>query len=120
MHPFVRLIGIVGVFVLAAVGWLILGGVTSSRTTEQQSTLAGRVADLWGSPQSQAAPTFELRWTEQETKTEQITDANGRISTKKTVEPVTRVQAVDPASSRISVDLRLDQRRKGLLWFPLY
>jgi inner membrane protein involved in colicin E2 resistance len=105
---------------MAAVGWLILGGVTSSRTTDQRSTLDGRVADLWGSPQTQSAPTFELRWNEEETKTEQITDANGRTSTKKTVELVTRMQPVDPASSRISVDFHLDQRRKGLLWFPLY
>ena len=73
MHPFVRLIGIIGVFVMAAVGWLILGGVTSSRTTDQRSTLDGRVADLWGSPQTQPAPSFELRWSEEETKTEQIT-----------------------------------------------
>jgi inner membrane protein involved in colicin E2 resistance len=120
MHPFVRLVGILGVFLLAAVGWLILGGVTSSRTTDQRATLDGRVADLWGSPQAQSAPTFELRWTEEETKTEQITDANGKTSTKKTVAVVTRVQPVDPVQSRIFVDLHLDQRRKGLLWFPLY
>jgi inner membrane protein involved in colicin E2 resistance len=120
MHPFVRLAGIICVFVLAAIGWLILGGVTSSRSTEQRSTLDGRVADLWGSPQTQSAPAFELRWTEQETKTEQITDAAGKTSTRKTVETVTRVRPMDPAQSRITVDLHLDQRRKGLLWFPLY
>jgi inner membrane protein involved in colicin E2 resistance len=105
---------------LAAVGWLILGGVTSSRTTDQRGALDGRVADLWGSPQTQAAPVFELRWTEEETKTEQITDPSGRTSTKRTVEQVTRVLPVDPGQSRITADLRLDQRRKGLLWFPLY
>lgn len=120
MHPFVRLVGIMAVFVVAAVGWLVLGGVTSSRTTDQQTTLDGRVADLWGSPQAQSAPVLELRWTEEETKTEQITDASGKTSTKKTVVLATRVQAVDPGQSRIFVDLHLDQRRKGLLWFPLY
>jgi hypothetical protein len=109
-----------GVFSLAALGWLILGGVTSSRTTDQRATLDGRVADLWGSPQAQSAPTFELHWNDEETKTEQITDASGKTSTKKTVEVVTRVQPVDASQSRILVDLHLDQRRKGLLWFPLY
>jgi inner membrane protein involved in colicin E2 resistance len=120
MHPFVRLIGIMGVFVLAALGWLVLGGVMSSRTTDQRSTLDGRVADLWGSPQTQGAPAFDLHWIEQETKTEQIIDASGKTSTRKTVESVPRTQAVDPVRSRIGVDIRLDQRRKGLLWFPLY
>ncbi len=120
MHPFVRLVGIMAVFVLAALGWVVLGGVMSSRTTDQRATLDGRVADLWGSPQTQAAPVFELHWTEQETRTEQITDANGHTSTKKTLESVQRAQAVDPMQSRIGVDLRLDQRRKGLLWFSLY
>src|SRR6266498_4155721 len=52
MHPFVRLVGIMAVFVLAALGWVVLGGVMSSRTTDQRATLDGRVADLWGSPQT--------------------------------------------------------------------
>jgi inner membrane protein involved in colicin E2 resistance len=120
MHPIIRLFGFMGVFLLAAIGWLVLGAVTSSRTSDQRGALVGRVADLWGSSQVQTAPTFELHWTEQETKTEEVTDAAGRISTKRTVESVARMQAMDPARSRIAVDLRLDQRRKGLLWFPLY
>lgn len=120
MHPLVRIIGIMGVFMLATVGWLILGAVTGSRTNDQRGTLEGRVADLWGSPQVQPAPSFELHWTEQETKTEQVTDATGHTTTKRTVEPVPRVKVVDPLRSRLAVDLHLDQRRKGLLWFPLY
>jgi inner membrane protein involved in colicin E2 resistance len=109
-----------GVFMLATLAWLVLGGVTSSRTTDQRGSLEGQVADLFGSPQTQNAPSFELHWTEQETKTEQITDPGGNTSTKKTIETVQRAQVVDPGSSRLAVDLHLDQRRKGLLWFPLY
>ena len=109
-----------GVFMLATLGWLILGAVTGSRTNDQKGTLEGRVADLWGSPQIQSAPSFELQWTEQETKIEQVTDATGHTTTKKTVETVPRVKVVDPVRSRLAVDLHLDQRRKGLLWFPLY
>ena len=120
MHPLLRIFGIMGVFMLATLGWLILGAVTGSRTNDQRGTLEGRVADLWGSPQIQSAPSFELQWTEQETKTEQVTDAIGHTTTKKTVETVPRVKVVDPVRSRLAVDLHLDQRRKGLLWFPLY
>src|SRR6476661_8151377 len=113
MNPLLRLMGIVCVFVVAALGWLVLGGVTSSRTSDQRGTLDGRVADLWGSPQTQQAPTFELRWTEPATKTEQITDDAGHTRTKTTVENVLRVQSVDPMRTRIESDLHLDQRRKG-------
>jgi inner membrane protein involved in colicin E2 resistance len=120
MSPLLRLMGIVCVFVVAAFGWLVLGGVNSSRTSEQRGTLDGRVADLWGNPQTQQAPSFELHWTEQASKTEQITDDAGHTRTKTTVENVARVQSVDPMRSRIESDLHLDQRRKGLLWFPLY
>jgi hypothetical protein len=63
---------------------------------------------------------LELRWIEQETTTEQVTDATGRASVKKTVESVQRTKTVDPLRSRLAVDLHLDQGRKGLLWFPLY
>lgn len=120
MHPILRIFGIMCVFTVATVGWIILGAVTGSRTNDQKGALEGRVADLWGSPQTQTAPNFELHWTEQDTKTELVTDSSGRTSSKKTVETVVRTKAVDPVRSRISVDLRLDQRRKGLLWFPLY
>ena len=120
MHPFVRLLGIMGVFMLAAVGWLMLGAVTGSRTNDQKGTLEGRVADLWGSPQTQTAPSFELQWTEPVTKTDQVVDAMGHTTTKTTVESVARARMVDPERSRLAVDLHLDQRRKGLLWFPLY
>jgi inner membrane protein involved in colicin E2 resistance len=120
MHPIVRLVGIMGVFMLAAVAWVILGAVTGSRTNDQKGALEGRVADLWGSPQTQSAPSFELHWIEQETKTEQVTDATGHTVTKKTTETVPRTKMVDPIRSRLAVDLHLDQRRKGLLWFPLY
>ena len=120
MHPFIRLFGLITVFVIAAIGWLILGSVTSSRTSDQRSTLDGRVADLWGSPQTQAAPSFELRWMEQETKTEQVTEPDGRTVTRKKVESTLRTKAVEPSQTRIEVGLHSDERRKGLLWFPLY
>lgn len=120
MHPIVRLLGIMCVFTVAAVGWLILGAVTGSRTSEQKGALEGSVADLWGSPQTQKAPVFELHWIEQETKTELVSDSAGHTSTRRTVESVARTKGVDPSKSRIAVDLHLDQRRKGLLWFPLY
>ena len=120
MSAWRHLLAIVAVFGLASLGWIILGGVTSSRTSEQRKALDGRAADLWGSSQTQQAPSFELRWSEVVSKTEQITDEQGRTKTHATSESSLRTQSVDPVRTRIDVDLHLDQRRKGLLWFPLY
>lgn len=120
MHPILRILGIFAVFLLASVGWLVLGGVTSSRTDEQLAALDGRVSDLWGSPQTQAAPTFTEEWVETVTTREQVTDAAGIVRTVDKLQQVQRLNPVDPARTRITVDLHLDQRRKGLLWYPLY
>ena len=86
MSAWRHLLAIVAVFGLASLGWIILGGVTSSRTSEQRKALDGRAADLWGSSQTQQAPSFELRWSEVVSKTEQITDEQGRTKTHATSE----------------------------------
>ncbi len=121
MNPVLRLVGVVFVFFFTAVAWLILAGVMSTRTSETSSSLDGRVSDLWGSPQAQAAPAFQLEWNELVSTTQQVTDAStGRVTTVVKQDPVLRTTSVDPSQTRIDVGLRLDQRRKGLLWFPLY
>lgn len=115
MHPIARLFGIFVVFCIAGLGWLGLAGVTSSRTSGTGSELSGRVADLWGTTQSQAAPTFTQRWYTPQV-TEKVTD-HGK---ERTTEMVQQLLPMEPSSSRINVDLELDSRRKGLIWFPLY
>ncbi len=121
MHPFLRILGIFFVFLLSTVGWLTLGGVTSSRTHDQLDALEGRVSDLWGSPQAQDAPTFTEEWVEPVTTEERVTDPRtGLVSVVAKTDRVLRTNPVDPSRTRVEVDLHLDQRRKGLLWYPLY
>lgn len=121
MHPLLRLVGLVAVFLFTTVCWFALAGVTSSRTQEQQYALDGRVADLWGSPQAQLAPAFIEEWVVERQEASEVTDpVTGRtMKTSKTVREL-QSRPVDPNRSRIAVDLKLDQRRKGLLWYPLY
>lgn len=121
MHPIVRLLGIFAVFLTTAAAWLVLGGVVTSRTSEQSFALDGRVSDLWGRPQVQLAPTFTEEWTVEVASTENVTDPRtGLVSVVQKVERVPQSQRVDPSRSRVAADLHLDQRRKGLLWYPLY
>ncbi|MFT5683194.1 MAG: hypothetical protein ACI8RZ_004123 [Myxococcota bacterium] len=121
MNAFVRIIWIVVIFSVTTVGWFVLGGVMSNRTSQQEYALSGKVADLWGTPQSQPAPTLSFHWKVEETVTERVRDPetkafvdHQRIVVRDFVEPM------HLAGSTIEVDLDLDARRKGLLWFSLY
>jgi inner membrane protein involved in colicin E2 resistance len=121
VHPIARVFGIIVVFLTATVAWMILGGVNNTRTGEQKYALEGRVSDLWGRAQVQKAPGFFLAWDEEVVEVKETTDAIGNVTGTRTERRVVRrEQAVTPDSTRAHVDLKLDQRRKGLLWFPLY
>src|SRR5688572_2170645 len=48
MGGFKRILAIAIVFGMASVSWLVLGAVTSSRSSQQGAALDGAVQDLWG------------------------------------------------------------------------
>jgi inner membrane protein involved in colicin E2 resistance len=117
MRSAVRLLAIAVIFLATSIGWLVLGGVMSSRAGSQSSELRGRVAELWGQPQTQAAPALVFEWNKETV----VTETRGGTEHKVTVraaEPTK--QDVSVASSRVDVDLHLDQRLKGLAWYSLY
>ena len=120
MSPFLRLFGITCVFMLALVSWMLLGGVTTARTTDQSGSLSSRVQALWGSPQSQHAPTAALVWRELTNHEEEFTQANGEVTRKVTPVWESKSAVIVPNQTRIDANLALDERRKGLMWFPLY
>ena len=86
-----RLFAIFTIFVFAAFGWVFLGTSIESRTGQADYAGWDSVGALWGEPQTQLVPRF--------------TSAGSAL-------PV--------ASSAITVDLDLDQRRRGLLWYSTY
>ena len=87
-----RLFAIGFIFVMTAVAWFILGGNLLVRSVVKDK-LAQRVEERWGRPLTQQVPG--------------ILDVQ-----KKTL--------LEPASSDIHVDLALDYRRMGLLWYATY
>ena len=119
MYSVQRLVGIALVFVAAWVGWTVLGTVTLVRTDAQHSRLGSQVAELWGAPQTQTAPVLTFHWKEKR-NVEKTSFVKDRIV--KTTETVEDEKSCDEslASTRIAADLHLDERRKGLLWYPLY
>ncbi len=79
MHPVLRAIGIFTVFLMAAVGWLVLAWVTDSRTNDSEGSLRSEVGELWCNAQRQAAPVFTVRWVEEVVTKQDITDGTGRV-----------------------------------------
>ena len=120
MQQFLRLSAVAGIFIVVAVAWLMFGAVMQDRTGRQGRKLQGQVSELWGSPQAQQAPALVFVWTteRESTRTERDERGDVRLVTETLVDH--RQRAVSPASTEIGVDLRLDQRLKGLMWYSLY
>ncbi len=107
--------GIVLVFVVASVAWVILGTSVSVRSSSSDTSLRAAVGQLWGTPLTQKAPSASFTLTRQVTRTE--TTERGTVTR---TEEVRESLPVPLVSSRVAVDLHLDQRRKGLLWYSTY
>ncbi|MCB9689890.1 MAG: hypothetical protein H6735_32925, partial [Alphaproteobacteria bacterium] len=128
MHPIARAAALAVILAASTMAWWILAGTMQYRTDQQEQQLAMAVAELWGQPMTQTAPTLALArrtWVNQDETLYgadgmPLRDEQGAVRTRtKRVEVASSVP-VSPSSSDLDVDLALDQRRKGLLWFSLY
>ena len=88
---------VVLVFMLGVSAWWLLGLASEFRTYDRSARLDAAVYELWGRPIVQAAPRFSVQ-----------------------VPGSKRERVLLPSRSTISVGLNLQQRRKGLLWYPAY
>lgn len=90
-----RLFGIGVILVLATIAWFALAGSVVVRTQQFSGRLGDEVSGLWGSSQAQEAPAFSAK------------------EGSRTVEVVLTGSDIDAA-------IKLDQRRRGLLWYSTY
>ncbi|HTS11280.1 MAG TPA: inner membrane CreD family protein [Candidatus Limnocylindrales bacterium] len=112
---FKRIAAIGFIFLCTTGAWAILGSTVFYRTYSLNSELRGRVASTWGAPQAQAPPTatYVLSTPKQETTTEDGKQITRTVQTQS-------VCQLPLEKSRVNVDLHLDYRRKGLLWYSTY
>ena len=110
-----RIVAIVLIFICSALAWAILGATVFARTYDSDSRLRGRVASNWGSAQEQAAPTAAAEW--REIKRVESTE-NGK-TVYRNVEQLSS-QPLPLERTRARVDLSLEHRQKGLLWYSTY
>jgi len=110
-----HVIAIVLIFGCTAMAWLVLSSTVFIRSEQQNSKLRSDVGQLWGTVQRQPAPTAYFCYPETERKT---VIRDGQQSEEEKI--VTRQRGLPLSASDIDVVLRLDQRRKGLLWYSTY
>lgn len=103
------------IFICTSVAWMILGGITTARTHEQDNKLKAAVGQLWGTVQMQYAP-YVYYQTQKETKVKTVRGSETIEETK--VE--TFDHPVTLEGSDIAVDFKLEHRKKGLLWYSVY
>ena len=110
-----RISAIVCIFFCTSLAWAILGATVFSRTYDSGSVSADQVASLWGTPQNQVPPTasYKTTYTRQQSGVEMgvpiVRTINEDVITELPLE-----------SSKIDVDLDLQHRQKGLLWYSTY
>jgi len=110
-----RIVAITFIFICASIAWAILGGTIFSRTYDSGASTSNRVASTWGTEQNQASPTasFTTKVSRQEETVE-----NGKKVVKTVQDQL--VTTLPLESSNIDVNLDLNHRQKGLLWYSTY
>ncbi len=110
-----RIIAIVFIFICTSVAWVILGGTIFQRTYDSGSVSSNRVASTWGTPQNQGPPSASFKT--QITKQQETLEYG-----KKVIKPIVEetITELPLESSKIDVDLDLQHRQKGLLWYSTY
>jgi inner membrane protein involved in colicin E2 resistance len=110
-----KIVAIVFIFICTSVAWAILGTTIFARTYDSTAASSSRVASTWGTEQNQGPPTAS--YITQITKTQDVAE-NGKIVKKSWTEALTNELPLE--STRINVDLDLQHRQKGLLWYSTY
>jgi len=93
------------IFLCVTAAWAVLGYTVTTRTTAQDESLKTAVGQLWGTQQRQFAPQLQYQ---------AIQPTKAEIQNERIMRPL----LLD--GSDIKVDLSLDYRQKGLLWYSTY
>ncbi|MEW5723876.1 MAG: inner membrane CreD family protein [Thermodesulfobacteriota bacterium] len=110
-----RIIALIFIYACTSLAWFALGGTVEYRTHQQDNKLRHEVGQLWGAKQVQVAPKVYYQTTtyyKVERFKDGVTVSEARTEVKDHYVPLT--------GSEVQVDLKLEHRRKGLLWYPTY
>ena len=112
---FLRILAIGAIWFVTSLAWIFLGSTIQFRTNSADSSLRGKVESTWGGGQEQHPP--EAAYSTVETKEiEETIDGKKRLRTVSH----TRRHEIPLDSSRINVQVKLEPRQKGLLWYSTF
>lgn len=110
-----RIAAVAFIFLCTTVAWAILGATIFQRTYSSGSASDSSVTSTWGAPQKQSPPSASF---EELTPRKEVTLQSGaRVETVTQDKVVTQLPL---ESSHLTVDLNLEHRQKGLLWYSTY
>ncbi len=115
-----RLLGIGLVWAGCGIAWVVLGSTLVVRTGQADGGLSPEVHQLWGPPLEQSQPSASYAETRTTRTTHSVTDALGQTTQETTEQPQVVSVPVPLVASDLAVHLDLQQRRRGLVWFPTY
>jgi inner membrane protein involved in colicin E2 resistance len=110
-----RIAAIGFILVCTSIAWAILGSTIFYRTYSSDELLKGRISSSWGTAQEQTPPTAGY----QIVSYKQVASAENGIASARTVEQKSWI-TLPLEQTRANAALRLDYRKKGLLWYSTY
>ena len=106
-----RITPVILIFLGTLVAWMILGAATTARTDSQYSSMRSEVASLYGGDLKFLSPRFYNK-----RETDVKVWENGLEVEKKMMMTDDR----EVLESNVEIDVFLDRRKRGNLWFPTY
>jgi len=106
-----KIIAIVVIFGFTTIAWMILGAANLSRTDKSFSSLKSQVANLYGSRLNIESPKCYTKTTKYREET---------VNNNTRVVEYFEYQDHELIKSDVAINVYLDQRKKGNLWFPTF
>jgi inner membrane protein involved in colicin E2 resistance len=116
MSTFKRILALSFISACTTIAWMILGATIFQRTYGLDDSLRSKVSSSWGTAQTQEPPAASYLVVTHEKQ--DFRDANGKTRTK--LVEIKQQVFLTLDSTRASVDLQLEHRQKGLLWYSTY
>jgi len=112
---FKGIVSITIIFVCTTIAWFFLSSTMSKRTSNQHTNMHRAVGKLWGTVQRQKMPSAFFQTRKKKIISKVV--YGSKIQEEQT-EDITHDLPI--TASDINVDLALEHRKKGLLWYATY
>lgn len=106
-----KLLAIGLIFIGFGIAWMILGDINSDRTKGQTRLLQKRLQNAYGGPLMITPPQIFY---------EVIKEKKGKVGGFETITSYKEKELMDPSRSDIEIDLKLERKKIGNLWFSTF